>query len=85
MSEVMMTTDVCACGECDAKGHVRVVERLMTESEIADILAAREESAARAIIEQAEATRIAAIKMSAKAKLISGQPLTEEEAATIVL
>ena len=33
---------------------------------------------------QAEAERIAALKESAKAKLASGEPLTEEEAALIV-
>ena len=34
---------------------------------------------------EAEAEALAALKASAKAKLVSGQPLTEEEAATIVL
>jgi hypothetical protein len=85
MSETMMTTDVCACGQCDAKGHAKVVERAMTENEVADILAMREESAARAITEKAEAERVAEIKTSAKAKLVAGEPLTAEEAATIVL
>lgn len=35
--------------------------------------------------EAAAATALAALKASAKAKLITGQRLTEEEAATIVL
>lgn len=55
----------------------------------ADELAAREQAAID-IAEQrknreAEAQRIADLKESAKAKLIAGEPLTEEEAATIVL
>lgn len=35
--------------------------------------------------EDAAAEALATLKASAKAKLIAGQPLTEEEAATIVL
>jgi hypothetical protein len=34
---------------------------------------------------EAEKTTKAALKTSAKAKLVAGEPLTEEEAATIVL
>lgn len=34
---------------------------------------------------EAAAEALAALKASAKAKLVAGQPLTEEEAATIVL
>jgi hypothetical protein len=34
---------------------------------------------------KAEEARIKALKESAKAKLVAGEPLTEEEAATIVL
>jgi hypothetical protein len=34
---------------------------------------------------QVEADRVAALKESAKAKLVSGDPLTEEEAATLVI
>ena len=37
------------------------------------------------IANEAEAARVAELKASAKAKLVAGQPLTEEEAATIVL
>jgi len=35
--------------------------------------------------ETGAATALAALKTSAKAKLVAGEPLTEEEAATIVL
>lgn len=47
----------------------------------ADAQAYAQEQAAR----QAEADALAALKASAKAKLIAGQPLTAEEADTLVL
>jgi hypothetical protein len=47
----------------------------------ADALAAAEEQAAR----EAAATALAALKASARAKLVAGTPLTEEEAATLVI
>ena len=62
-----------------------VTERQLTAEEIAqqeaDALAAaaQQEEAAQA------ATALAALKASAKAKLISGQPLTAEEADTLVI
>lgn len=46
-----------------------------------DIAAHAEAEAER----EAAAEALATLKASAKAKLIAGQPLTEEEAATIVL
>ena len=62
-----------------------VTERALTAEEIAQ----REANALEAANRQAEATAqaetLAALKASAKAKLIAGTPLTEEEAATIVL
>ena len=52
-------------------------------------LAANEELSAKYQAEDAkriaDQEALAALKASAKAKLIAGQPLTEEEAATIVL
>lgn len=36
-------------------------------------------------LEEAEAERIEALKISAKKKLVSGQPLTEEEASVIII
>jgi len=49
----------------------------------------RDEREARAVTEKAEAIEVleqkSALKSSAKAKLIAGEPLTEDEAATIVL
>lgn len=67
----------CATGE--------VVERSLTVEEIAqreaDALAYAEEQAAR----EAEAQALADLKASAKAKLIAGEPLTAEEADTLIL
>ena len=47
----------------------------------ADAAAFAEQKAA----EEAAAEALAALKASAKAKLVAGQPLTEEEAATLVI
>jgi hypothetical protein len=62
-----------------------VTERPLTAEEIAQ----REANAAAFVeaeaIRQAEAEALADLKASAKAKLVAGEPLTEEEAATIVL
>lgn len=66
-----------------ATGETKVIP--LTAAEIAErdqqIAQAVEEQAAR----EAEAARIAALKESAKAKLIAGQPLTEEEASVLVI
>jgi hypothetical protein len=43
------------------------------------------EAATRKAEEDANAQALADLKASAKAKLIAGQPLTQEEAATIIL
>ena len=62
-----------------------VTERPLTAEEIAQ----READAAAYATEQAEreaaAEALAALKASAKAKLVAGTPLTEEEAATLVI
>ena len=64
-------------------GERTVVE--LTDEEIAEREAmAAQAEADRLAQEQAEADR-QALKDSAKAKLIAGQPLTAEEAAVIVL
>ena len=64
-------------------GEQRIVP--LTAQEIAqrdqDAAAAADAQAAR----EAEATALAALKESAKAKLIAGQPLTAEEAAVLVI
>jgi hypothetical protein len=57
----------------------------LTDAEIAQ----RESDALAAAAQQEEATQaaeaLAALKASAKAKLVAGTPLTEEEAATLVI
>lgn len=61
------------------------IVRPMTAEEIAQLEAARAEILQIEKDNKDEADRISLIKESAKAKLIAGEPLTEEEAATIVL
>jgi hypothetical protein len=78
MSETLMAVEVnCATGE--------VIERPLTETELAQ----REVNAAAYAADQAAraaaAETLVALKASAKAKLVAGTPLTEAEAATIVL
>lgn len=77
--------EICMCGECEAKGHSKEVFRELTTEEIANLQALGKARAAELEAQEAEATRIANLKASAKTKLIAGTPLTEEEAATIVL
>jgi hypothetical protein len=57
----------------------------LTADEIASLELARQEAEARKAEEEAAAEAKAALKASAKAKLVAGTPLTEEEAATLVL
>ena len=68
------------------EGHPERIQSIpLTEEELAqrelDRIAAEEAEAARL---QAEQER-EALKASARAKLVSGEPLTEEEAALLVL
>jgi hypothetical protein len=62
-----------------------VTERPLTAEEIAqqeiDKAAFEQAEAER----QAEEARVEALKQSAKAKLIAGQPLTEDEAGVLVI
>ena len=64
-------------------GEQRIVP--LTAQEIAqrdqDAAAAAEAQATR----EAEEARIAALKVSAKAKLVAGEPLTADEASVLVL
>jgi formylmethanofuran dehydrogenase subunit B len=57
----------------------------LTANEIASLELSRQEAEARKAEEDAAAEALAAVKASAKAKLVAGTPLTEEEAATLVL
>lgn len=78
MSEVLMKTIAnCETGE--------VVEVPLSAEEIAEHEAMTADLEERRAAAEAAAEALAALKASAKAKLIAGTPLTEEEAATIVL
>ena len=78
MSDVSTAVEInCTTGE--------VTERPLTSEEISDLEALATQTAARDAERQAAAEALATLKASAKAKLVAGTPLTEEEAATIVL
>jgi len=57
----------------------------LTGAEIAQMEADRVAAEARKAEEVAAAQALADLKASARAKLVSGTPLTEEEAATLVI
>ena len=61
-----------------------VVERPLTAKEIAEREAMAAEAEAQRLAEEQAAADREALKASARAKLISGQPLTEEEASVLV-
>jgi regulator of protease activity HflC (stomatin/prohibitin superfamily) len=62
-----------------------VVERPLTQEEISANEAAAAQAEADRVAAEAKAQALAELKASAKAKLIAGQPLTAEEADTLVL
>ena len=57
----------------------------LTDAEVAEMAAQAAQAEVDRIAREAEATALATLKASARAKLVSGAPMTEEEAATIVL
>jgi bifunctional N-acetylglucosamine-1-phosphate-uridyltransferase/glucosamine-1-phosphate-acetyltransferase GlmU-like protein len=57
----------------------------LTDAEVAQMEAQAIEAATRKAEEDAAREALATLKASAKAKLIAGQPLTAEEADTLVL
>ena len=78
MTETPMALEInCTTGE--------EIMRPLTNEEIAQ----READAITAVAQQEEAaqtaTALATLKASARAKLVSGTPLTPEEAATLVI
>lgn len=78
MSEVLTKIVVdCSTGE-------QRIENL-TEAEIEQREADAQAYLAQKAIEDAAAEALATLKASAKAKLIAGQPLTAEEADTLVI
>ena len=64
-------------------GQTEIIE--LTDAEIAQREADAVAYAAQKVLDDASAAALAALKSSAKAKLVAGTPLTEEEAATLVL
>lgn len=62
-----------------------VVERPMTPEEISEMESAAIEAEAQRADAEAQEQALAELKASARQKLIAGQPLTAEEAETIVL
>jgi 3-hydroxyisobutyrate dehydrogenase-like beta-hydroxyacid dehydrogenase len=64
-------------------GDQQIIE--LTAEEIAQRDQDAADAAARREEEETAAAALAALKASAKAKLVAGTPLTEEEAATLVI
>ena len=64
-------------------GEETIIE--LTDAEIAQLEADRAAFQAEQEAKEAAATALASLKASAKAKLIAGEPLTAEEADTLVL
>ena len=62
-----------------------VAESPLTGEELAQREVDAAASAAQKVLDDASAAALAALKSSARAKLVAGTPLTEEEAATLVL
>jgi hypothetical protein len=78
MSDTPQAVDInCETGE--------VTYRDLIAEEIAAQQAAAAQAEADRQAREAEAAKVAELKASAKAKLVAGQPLTEEEASTIVI
>lgn len=78
MSDTPVAVEInCTTGE--------VIERPLTAEEIAQGVASAAAEAERLAAANAAAAALAALKASAKAKLVAGTPLTEAEAATVVL
>jgi hypothetical protein len=57
----------------------------LTDAEVAEMTYAAELAAERKAEEDAAAEALAALKASARAKLVAGTPLTAEEADTLIL
>jgi len=57
----------------------------LTDAEVAQMEADAQAFAERKAEEDAAAQALTDLKMSARAKLVAGTPLTEEEAATLVI
>jgi hypothetical protein len=79
-----MTTERPVRAEVNCEtGEVNLVP--LTDEEIAAAKQRAVDSLARLEAETAEAERVTSLKDSAKAKLVAGEPLTEEEASVLVI
>jgi len=56
----------------------------LTAEEVAVVEAAQAQAVIDQAAREAEASRLAALKTSAKAKLVAGEPLTTEEASLLI-
>jgi len=75
--------EVCCDPACE---NYNVAQEIaLTAQEIAAMEAAAAQAATEAAEREAAAEALAALKASARAKLVAGTPLTEEEAATLVI
>jgi len=75
--------EICCDKECPNFGVEQIIE--LTAEEIAQREVDAIAAAARKAEEDAAREALATLKASAKAKLIAGQPLTAEEADTLVI
>ena len=57
----------------------------MTDAEITEFKKSQEEAAKQEALREQEAALKQELMDSAKAKLVAGEPLTEEEAATLII
>jgi hypothetical protein len=79
-----MTTEPLYAHEVNCTtGEVTVRE--LTAEEIVVVKADQAKAHAEWVAEQDKIAAFTALKESAKAKLVAGEPLTEEEAATLVI
>lgn len=82
MTDTPIAVEICCCGNCDALGHQKVVERPLTADEISQ----READAAKFATEQAEREAAEAAKAQAKASAeskLAALGLTAEEISAI--
>lgn len=84
-TETPMALEVCCCGNCAAEGHEKTIIRPLTAEEIAQREIDAKAWADQQAAEEAAVAERDALKASARAKLIAGQPLTEAEAALLVI
>jgi hypothetical protein len=63
-------------------GEQEIVE--LTPAEVAEVEAAQAAAVIERAAQEAEAARIEALKVSARAKLVAGETLTADEAALII-